>query len=484
MWNKKILGLTGIEFAVLIIYAVGVGNTVLHHEMWRDEAQKWLIARDLDITGIVMQTRYEGHPALWYFVLYPFAHLVFPPETVNIVHWAVMCMAVYILLRYCTLPVVLKVGFVLSFPLAYEHAVVARNYGIAIFFLFAAVALYAQRDKYPVAAIACGVLSIASHIYVAPICGMLMMSILIDRWRYISAKQWAAILIIGAIGAFFIMQIFLRPNDTSIYIGAVTKDKTDILPFFFKKLDDTVCRVFIFGAFVPRWWWLHIALAVIIMFGYRMKIFYIITFIACMICFFAANLLIYELSDYHSYFLLIFLFMLMWASYDTAMHKGVMYKIATALLATVFFISDYYGLRWHESDLRQDMCYSAGKEMAEYINTHDELYNATLVGFASFTSSALIPYLKNNKKIYYAEKAALSSYSTWSNHMYYYSPNNYSEFKQLIDKNLGFNKVYFIVDEFHYQAVPPLRKDFTIVYKNQCDNYHRLDEKYYILKAK
>jgi hypothetical protein len=41
-------------------------NTILHHEMWRDELQAWLIARDSDsIAQLFFQNlRYEGHPGL------------------------------------------------------------------------------------------------------------------------------------------------------------------------------------------------------------------------------------------------------------------------------------------------------------------------------------------------------------------------------------------------------------------------------------
>ena len=39
-----------------------------HHEMWRDEMQAWLIARDAPsvIELFKILKRYEGHPSVWH----------------------------------------------------------------------------------------------------------------------------------------------------------------------------------------------------------------------------------------------------------------------------------------------------------------------------------------------------------------------------------------------------------------------------------
>lgn len=65
------------KFNILItlIYSIATLTVILFHESWRDEAQSWLIARDLGIIDIFKQMKYEGHPALWYLILVPFAKL-------------------------------------------------------------------------------------------------------------------------------------------------------------------------------------------------------------------------------------------------------------------------------------------------------------------------------------------------------------------------------------------------------------------------
>src|SRR5215472_9725730 len=59
------------DFAVLTLWIAVVGYTIQHHEKWADEAQAWLIARDLDLRTIWFhELRYEGSPGLWHTILW------------------------------------------------------------------------------------------------------------------------------------------------------------------------------------------------------------------------------------------------------------------------------------------------------------------------------------------------------------------------------------------------------------------------------
>ena len=62
-------------FAIAAAGIALVGITILRHELWRDELQAWQIARASDgFHSLVHNTRYEGHPLLWFGLLYPIAH--------------------------------------------------------------------------------------------------------------------------------------------------------------------------------------------------------------------------------------------------------------------------------------------------------------------------------------------------------------------------------------------------------------------------
>ena len=44
---------------------------ILHHEMWRDELQSWLVAKDAhSIAELFKNSTYEGHPMGWYLLLF------------------------------------------------------------------------------------------------------------------------------------------------------------------------------------------------------------------------------------------------------------------------------------------------------------------------------------------------------------------------------------------------------------------------------
>ncbi len=68
------------NLSLLALYILLTVITMLAHEMWFDEIQAWLIARDShDIVDLIHNLRYEGHPALWYLLLMPLTRLSVTP---------------------------------------------------------------------------------------------------------------------------------------------------------------------------------------------------------------------------------------------------------------------------------------------------------------------------------------------------------------------------------------------------------------------
>jgi hypothetical protein len=56
--KDKIKKIFNVEFFVILIYMVLTYITLLHHEPWFDEAQSWMIAKDLDVFGIISQMKF------------------------------------------------------------------------------------------------------------------------------------------------------------------------------------------------------------------------------------------------------------------------------------------------------------------------------------------------------------------------------------------------------------------------------------------
>jgi len=117
-----------------------------HHEMWRDEMMAWLLGRDAPAPWQVFSLiKYEGHPGLWYLLIWPFAHLSWNPAWMQALHALIAGAAVFVLLRYAPFSWSLRVVLALGYFLAYEWAVIARNYAVSVLLLFLFCAGYRDR---------------------------------------------------------------------------------------------------------------------------------------------------------------------------------------------------------------------------------------------------------------------------------------------------------------------------------------------------
>ena len=86
-WKKR----ENIILTILLAgYLVFNGILLAGHELWRDEANVWLIARDLSPIQLFREIRYQGHPCLWYLLVMPFAKLGFPFKTICALSFIVM----------------------------------------------------------------------------------------------------------------------------------------------------------------------------------------------------------------------------------------------------------------------------------------------------------------------------------------------------------------------------------------------------------
>lgn len=133
----------------LMVFAALTFWGVLYHEAWCDEAQAWLIVRDLNLWAVIKQLPYEGTPGLWHLLLFPLAKLGFPFAAQAWLHWLIAIITIYIFLIYAPLPKFIKIITIFSYYPLYEYAVIARNYNLAIMLLFLAAAFYKQRFKKP-----------------------------------------------------------------------------------------------------------------------------------------------------------------------------------------------------------------------------------------------------------------------------------------------------------------------------------------------
>lgn len=134
-----------VEYMVLFLFTVIAAVTVWFHEPWSDEAQAWLIARDLSIPGILRQMGYEGSPPLWHLLLWILTHLHLPYVSLGAVSVVLVASGMYIWLRRSPLPAPVRFLIPFAFYYQYQYAVVSRSYALSTLLAFAAAALWRAR---------------------------------------------------------------------------------------------------------------------------------------------------------------------------------------------------------------------------------------------------------------------------------------------------------------------------------------------------
>jgi len=94
--------------------------------------------------------RDEGHPLLWYLLLYIGKSIVNTPLVLPVTSIAIAFIAVAIFMFFSPFPFWLRCLFIFGVLPFYEYSVVARNYGISMLLLFASAALWGKRSKHPI----------------------------------------------------------------------------------------------------------------------------------------------------------------------------------------------------------------------------------------------------------------------------------------------------------------------------------------------
>jgi hypothetical protein len=201
---------------LILAYAALTAFGALHHEPWRDEAQAWLIARDLSLPDIFHQMGHEGSPALWHIILLPFAKLGAPYACEFVIHWMLAVAAVATFAVFCPFPKIIKIFFVFSYYMACEYSIVARSYVLTVLLLFLIAAQYGSRFRRPFVFSAFIFLLFNTNIHSLFAAGALLVlylyEVISNRDRRSNPRYYGAVLIMTIGGLTAIMQSIPPPG--------------------------------------------------------------------------------------------------------------------------------------------------------------------------------------------------------------------------------------------------------------------------------
>ncbi|MBB6249788.1 hypothetical protein [Nitrospirillum iridis] len=119
----------------LFMALVAIG--LWHHPLWFDELQNWRIILDSPtLPALFSNLKYEGHPSLWYLLLWALQWISVKPAMIKLAHWAVVSAAIAVVGYLAPLARRDRVLIMASYFMLYQWALISRNYAIGMLMAF------------------------------------------------------------------------------------------------------------------------------------------------------------------------------------------------------------------------------------------------------------------------------------------------------------------------------------------------------------
>jgi hypothetical protein len=139
---------TNFIFGTLAAYLIIGFIGVLHHEMWRDELQTWLVGASSKGFGEFLNNmKGESNPLLWYSINFILSRFTDSPVIAQVFHFLISAGSVYLILKYAPFTRLQKVLLSFSYFVLFEYSLIARGYALTVFFIFLFCAFYQIKSK-------------------------------------------------------------------------------------------------------------------------------------------------------------------------------------------------------------------------------------------------------------------------------------------------------------------------------------------------
>ena len=220
---------------ILIYFAVSL-FFILNHEAWRDEAQAWVIAKNLSLKEIINILHVEGHPILWFLLIIPFAKLGFSFYYFGLVSLLIMTFSVGILLFKSPFDYPEKIVIILSSSFLYYNSTIARVYCLITFLVVAVCSLYENRYNRPFLYCLLLGLLLQTHIKICGFVIALIIEYVFNCYRNKRLLKYSLIPFTSFV--FLVLELLQNKNEESfisISIPSLLSDfSTKILSGFYK----------------------------------------------------------------------------------------------------------------------------------------------------------------------------------------------------------------------------------------------------------
>ena len=395
---------------ILLLYAVFTLCLVFHHEIWADEAQAWLVARDLDFFGLIKHVRTEGHPLLWYFLLAPLAKLNLPVLSMQLLSWLIVVSSVGILLFKSPFNIYLKTAIILSSGYLYWYPAMARSYCLIPLLMFVVAIFYEKRHERPFLYAVLLILLANTHVIIFGFCSALGLLFAYESFEMKNKKSAIAsfLVFLSLIGVF--LYIYGAQNENVIVVA----NKPKVFSLFVSFLQVTFQSAFVF--FGIKNWYLMVLFVIFLV--YFAIFFYIndkklfFVYALNLLCQYTIYCIIWGVIPQRVYTLAWTCLFCLWVL--AAKQKSLKHNLKTPfiLLFLVFVCTFPYTYHLCKQDFKYP--YSGGRETAQFIknNIPKDAFIITNHPYASPTISAYLP--KDGWKIYYDGYKSFYTFSLWN----------------------------------------------------------------------
>lgn len=447
-------------FLFIVHFVVGL-ICVFCHEIWRDEAQVWLVVRDLNLLGVIEHVRNEGHPLLWYFLVFPLAKLGLPVFSMQLLSFAFMSLAAWFFIWKSPFNKLVKVSVILSAGFLYWLTVISRNYSLIPLFLFLLAYYYPkQKEKPYIYSLILAILA-NTHVLMCGFCAGLVGLFLWDniiknnenKKNFIFPFLIMAVSVVGVV-----LYIATRPHlNSSVVIYSMRDDLTfiSVLKHWFTCLYGQINYILVPIVFI--------GLSMLILFLNDKKIFSICLFSCVYQLYIYIN--VWGTSPEKAYTFLLILLFSFWILYskNTKLLKNVINVTLIGIFASSFLISSILV----KNDVQKK--YSDSKSIAKFIEENIDK-NAVLLANHPGTTTGIIAYLPKCRRFY--------SHFTKDYYTYEYTDKNNSEFTTYeIPKELSDQKVYFL-----YNLIEEPKDKGKVIYNSKGEPL-LVSEWWYIIEA-
>jgi len=200
-------------YSAMGVYSLIVAVTILRHEPWADEAQAWLLARDASLATLWTKLlHYEGAPGLWQTLLHVLMRAGLTYSGYKFVGGILGLTGTWLLLRYSSFPLYIRVLLPFTYYLCYQYSVINRSYALLAPLLFGCAAMYQRAERKP--ALFTVLLSLIAGISVhgVVISGAIALAVSLrvrKAWTELSALQRRRLIVAGSVYVVVLMLLMI-----------------------------------------------------------------------------------------------------------------------------------------------------------------------------------------------------------------------------------------------------------------------------------